>query len=74
MAQEVAAEGIRVCAVSPGVIDTEMQPAGRINAIAESLPMKRAGNPVEVANAVVWLLSSEASYVSGTILNVSGAR
>ena len=74
LAQEVAAEGVRVCAVSPGVIDTEMQPAGRINAIAESLPMKRAGNPVEVANAVVWLLSSEASYVSGTILNVSGAR
>tara|TARA_B100000686_G_scaffold349805_1_gene444072 strand:+ start:1045 stop:1779 length:735 start_codon:yes stop_codon:yes gene_type:complete len=74
LAQEVAAEGIRVCAVSPGVIDTEIQPAGRINAIAESLPMKRAGKPEEVANAIVWLLSKEASYVSGAVINVSGAR
>ena len=74
LAQEVADEGIRVCAVSPGVIDTEIQPEGRVEAIAPTLPMKRVGQPGEVANAVVWLLSSEASYVSGTVLNVSGAR
>ena len=74
LAQEVAAEGIRVAAVSPGVIDTEIQPEGRVEALAPSLPMKRAGRPQEVANAIVWLLSDEASYVSGTVLNVSGAR
>ena len=74
LAQEVADEGVRVCAVSPGVIDTEIQPEGRVEAIAPTLPMKRVGQPGEVANAVVWLLSSEASYVSGTVLNVSGAR
>ena len=74
LAQEVAAEGVRVCAVSPGVIDTEIQPEGRVEAIAPTLPMKRVGRPEEVANAIVWLLSDEASYVSGTVLDVSGAR
>ena len=74
LAQEVAAEGVRVCAVSPGVIDTEMQPEGRIETIAPTLPMRRVGKPDEVANVIVWLLSEEASYVSGTIINVSGAR
>jgi NAD(P)-dependent dehydrogenase (short-subunit alcohol dehydrogenase family) len=74
LAQEVAAEGVRVCAVSPGVIDTEIQPAGRVEAVGPGLPMQRVGKPGEVANAVVWLLSVEASYVSGTVLNVSGAR
>ncbi|MEK9646249.1 MAG: SDR family oxidoreductase [Alphaproteobacteria bacterium] len=74
LAQEVAAEGIRVVAVSPGVIDTEIQPEGRVAAISPTLPMKRVGRPGEVANAIVWLLSGEASYVSGTVLNVSGAR
>jgi NAD(P)-dependent dehydrogenase (short-subunit alcohol dehydrogenase family) len=74
LAQEVAAEGVRVCAVSPGVIDTEIQPEGRVEAISPTLPMKRVGQPGEVANAIVWLLSDDASYVSGTVLNVSGAR
>lgn len=74
LAQEVAAEGVRVCAVSPGVIDTEIQPPGRVEAVGPGLPMQRVGKPGEVANAVVWLLSGEASYVSGTVLNVSGAR
>lgn len=74
LAQEVAAEGVRVCAVSPGVIDTEIQPAGRVEAVGPALPMQRVGRPEEVANAVVWLLSDEASYVSGTVLDVSGAR
>ena len=74
LAQEVAAEGVRVCAVSPGVIDTEIQPEGRVEAISPTLPMTRVGQPGEVANAIVWLLSDDASYVSGTVLNVSGAR
>ena len=74
LAQEVADEGIRVCAVSPGVIDTEIQPEGRVEAISPTLPMKRVGQPDEVANAIVWMLSDEAAYVSGTVLNVSGAR
>jgi NAD(P)-dependent dehydrogenase (short-subunit alcohol dehydrogenase family) len=74
MAREVAAEGIRVNAVSPGVIDTESQERGRIAEISGTLPMKRAGRPEEVANTVLWLVSDEASYVTGAILDVSGAR
>jgi NAD(P)-dependent dehydrogenase (short-subunit alcohol dehydrogenase family) len=74
LAQEIAAEGVRVCAVSPGVIDTEIQPEGRVDAVGPTLPMERVGKPDEVANAIVWLLSDEASYVSGTVLDVSGAR
>jgi NAD(P)-dependent dehydrogenase (short-subunit alcohol dehydrogenase family) len=74
LAQEVAGEGIRVNAVSPGVIDTEIQPAGRVERIGPSLPMKRAGKAPEVATAILYLLSDEASYVSGTVLNVSGGR
>lgn len=74
LAQEVAGEGIRVNAVSPGVIDTEIQPAGRVEAMGPSLPMKRVGQPDEVARAILWLLSDESTYVSGAVLNVSGAR
>ena len=74
LAQEVAAEGVRVNAVSPGVIDTEIQPAGRVETIGPTLPMRRVGQPQEVARTIVWLLSDEASYVSGAVLNVSGAR
>jgi NAD(P)-dependent dehydrogenase (short-subunit alcohol dehydrogenase family) len=74
LAQEVAGEGIRVNAVSPGVIDTEIQPAGRVERIGPNLPMKRAGKAPEVATAILYLLSDEASYVSGTVLNVSGGR
>ena len=74
LAQEVAAEGVRVNAVSPGVIDTEMQPPGRIEQMAPTLPMRRAGDASEVAQAILWLLSDEASYVSGTVLDVSGGR
>ena len=73
-AQEVADEGIRVAAVSPGVIDTEIQPPGRLEAVSPTLPMKRPGKAGEVASAILWLLSDAASYVSGTVLNVSGAR
>ena len=74
LAQEVAAEGIRVNAVSPGVIDTEIQPPGRVEQVGPQLPMKRAGKPEEVAEAILWLLADAASYVSGAVLNVSGGR
>lgn len=74
LAQEVADEGIRVNAVSPGVIDTEIQPPGRVEKLAPTLPMRRPGRADEVAEAVLWLLSDAASYVAGTVLNVSGGR
>jgi NAD(P)-dependent dehydrogenase (short-subunit alcohol dehydrogenase family) len=74
LAQEVAAEGVRVNAVSPGLIDTEIQPPGRVERVGPTLPMKRPGRPEEVAEAILWLLSDSASYVSGAILGVSGAR
>ena len=74
LAQEVAGEGIRVNAVSPGVIDTEIQPPGRVERVGPQLPMKRVGKPEEVAASILWLLSDEASYVSGAVLNVSGGR
>ena len=74
LAQEVAAEGIRVNSVSPGVIDTEIQPKGRVDKIGPTLPMKRAGEADEVGEAILFLLSEGASYVSGTCISVSGAR
>ncbi|MCZ6511204.1 MAG: SDR family oxidoreductase [Alphaproteobacteria bacterium] len=74
LAQEVVAEGIRVNSVSPGVIDTEIQPAGRVEQVGPNLPMKRVGQAEEVANAILFLLSDGASYVAGTKINVSGAR
>lgn len=74
LAQEVAAEGIRVNAVSPGVIDTEIQPEGRVARIGPNLPMKRAGRAEEVAAAILYLLSDEASYIAGTVLDVTGGR
>ncbi len=74
LAQELAGEGIRVNSVSPGVIDTEIQPAGRVERVGPNLPMKRAGTAEEVASAILYLLSDEASYVSGTVVNVSGGR
>ncbi|HTQ01025.1 MAG TPA: SDR family oxidoreductase [Casimicrobiaceae bacterium] len=74
LAREVAGEGIRVNAVCPGVIDTESQEAGRVAEIGPTLPMRRAGRAEEVAEAVLWLASSEASYVTGAVLDVSGGR
>ena len=76
LAKEVAEEGIRVNAVRPGFIYTEMHAKGgepgRVDRVKALAPMKRGGQPDEVAAAILWLLSDEASYVTGTILDVSG--
>lgn len=74
LAREVAADGIRVNCVSPGPIVTEIHAPGRLESIAQSLPMGRAGLPQEVADAVLYLASDKASYVAGAILPVAGAR
>lgn len=74
MSREVAKEGMRVNAVTPGVIDTDIQPAGRIEKVGPMLPMGRPGEADEVAAAILFLLSDEASYINGANLRVSGAR
>ena len=78
LAQEVAAEGIRVNAVRPGIIDTDIHAASgdrhRPQAAAAMIPMQRPGSADEVAAAIVWLLSAEASYTTGAILDVGGGR
>lgn len=78
LALEVAAEGIRVNQVSPGIIDTEIHASGgqpdRARRMASQVPMQRAGSADEVARAVVWLLSEEASYTTGSVLDVAGGR
>ena len=78
LAKEVAEEGIRVNAVRPGVIYTEIHAsggeAGRVERVKNAVPMKRGGQPEEVARAILWLLSDEASYSTGTFIDVSGGR
>jgi NAD(P)-dependent dehydrogenase (short-subunit alcohol dehydrogenase family) len=78
LAREVATEGIRVNAVRPGIIDTEIHASGglpnRVREVSPSIPMQRAGTAKEVADAVLYLLSPSASYITGSILNVSGGR
>jgi NAD(P)-dependent dehydrogenase (short-subunit alcohol dehydrogenase family) len=78
LAREVAAEGVRVNAVSPGIVDTEIHASGgqpdRIERVREFVPMKRAGTAEEIAGAVLWLLSDEASYTTGAVISVSGGR
>lgn len=78
LAREVAAEGVRVNAVRPGIITTEIHASGgqpdRAQRMAAAVPMQRAGSAEEVAAAIVWLLSEEASYTTGTIVDVSGGR
>jgi NAD(P)-dependent dehydrogenase (short-subunit alcohol dehydrogenase family) len=78
LGREVAAEGIRVAAVRPGLIDTEIHASGgepdRAQRLSGTVPMKRVGTADEVAEAIVWLVSDKASYVTGTILDVSGGR
>jgi NAD(P)-dependent dehydrogenase (short-subunit alcohol dehydrogenase family) len=78
LAKEVAEEKIRVNAVRPGHIYTELHAQGgepnRVERVKVGVPMQRGGQPEEVANAIVWLLSDEASYVTGAILDVTGGR
>ncbi len=78
LAKEVAAEGIRVNAVRPGLIDTEIHASGglpdRVRELAHQVPIQRGGSAEEVAQAIVWLLSDEASYTTMSFLDVSGGR
>jgi NAD(P)-dependent dehydrogenase (short-subunit alcohol dehydrogenase family) len=78
LAREVADEGIRVNAVRPGVIYTDIHASGgepgRVDRVKSAVPLKRGGQPEEVARAIVWLLSEESSYCTGAFLDVSGGR
>ncbi|OAP39186.1 sugar dehydrogenase [Sinorhizobium glycinis] len=78
LAREVASEGVRVNAVRPGIIDTDIHASGglpdRARDMAPSIPMRRPGTAGEVADAILYLLSDKATYVTGAILNVSGGR
>ena len=78
LALEVASEGIRVNGIRPGLIDTDIHASGgepdRIEKIGHTVPMGRAGSAEEVAQAILWLLSEDASYVTGDCLNVTGGR
>ena len=75
---EVANEGIRVNCVRPGFIYTDMHADGgepdRVDRLAGSIPLRRGGTPEEVANSICWLLSDEASYVTGTFIDIAGGR
>ena len=77
-AKEVAREGIRVCCIRPGHIYTEMHAdggePGRVDRVKDSIPMGRGGQPEEVARAILWLASDEASFVTGTFLDVTGGK
>lgn len=74
----MAAEGIRVNAVRPGLIHTEMHASGgepdRVHRLGPLVPMRRGGTAEEVARAILWLLSAEASYTTGSFIDVSGGR
>jgi len=78
LAKELAADGVRVNAVRPGIVDTEIHASGgqpdRAEKAAAQIPMGRPGDATEIARAIVWLCSSEASYVTGAILDVTGGR
>lgn len=78
LSKEVAAEGIRVNAVRPGLIKTDIHASGgqpdRVERMSDTVPMGRGGEAHEVARAIAWLCSDEASYVTGTLLDVSGGR
>ncbi len=74
LAREVAKEGIRFNTIRPGPTKTEIHEPGRLERITPLLPMARPGEPQEIAEAILFLLSDTASYISGAILNVSGAR
>jgi len=78
LAKEVASEGIRVNAVRPGIIDTDIHASGgqpnRARELAPQVPMKRPGTAAEVAQAIIWLMGDGASYTTGSIIDVTGGR
>ncbi|MGH3387193.1 MAG: SDR family oxidoreductase [Nocardioidaceae bacterium] len=74
LAGEVAAEGVRVVGVRPGLIETGIHAPGRLQRLGPMTPLGRSGTAEEVADAIAWLVSDEASYVTGTTLDVSGGR
>ena len=78
LAREVAAEGVRVNGLRPGIIDTEIHASGgmadRLGAATATIPMGRLGRAAEIAAGVAWLLSDEASYAAGAILDIAGGR
>jgi NAD(P)-dependent dehydrogenase (short-subunit alcohol dehydrogenase family) len=78
LSKEVAADGIRVNGVRPGLIYTDMHgdggEPGRVDRLKSSVPLQRGGKPEEVAAAILWLLSEEASYVTGSTIDISGGR
>ena len=78
LSKEVAAEGIRVNAVRPGIIDTDIHASGgepgRVERVAPLVPLQRPGTAMEVARTILWLLSDEASYLTGALVDVSGGR
>jgi len=78
LAREVADEGVRVNVVSPGLVDTGLHVAAglpdRLERLSPGIPLRRAGQPEEIAGAVLWLLSPEASYTVGSVLEVGGGR
>ena len=78
LAKEVALEGIRVNAVRPGIIETDIHASGgepnRARQMAPMVPMQRAGTALEVAQAIAWLMTDESSYCTGTIIDVAGGR
>jgi len=78
LSKEVAEEGIRVNAVRPGFIYTDIHAnggePGRVDRVKAFVPMKRGGQPEEVAAAILWLLSDEASYATGTFIDLAGGR
>ena len=78
LAREVARQGIRVNGIRPGIIETDIHASGgnptRAEDLADTVPMGRPGKPQEVAEAVIWLASDKASYITGSTINVSGGR
>ena len=78
LAKEVAGENIRVNAVRSGIIYTEIHASGgepnRPERLRDAIPMKRAGDAAEVAHAILWLLSDEASYITGSLVDITGGR
>lgn len=78
LGREVAAEGVRVNAIRPGIIDTEIHDSsgipGRVRMMRDAIPMKREGTADEVADAIMWLCSDQSSYVTGSIIPVAGGR